>query len=55
MKNLEFKAVGRKDFMGFQWHRCIVDGVEVRKYHALDADHAREMHNQLMLVRNKNK
>ena len=42
-----FKAQGRKDYMGFQWYKCIVDGVEVRKYHALDADHALRMYNQL--------
>jgi len=47
MKNIEFKAVGRKDFMGFQWYKVIVGGVEVCKYHAQDADHARRMYNQL--------
>jgi hypothetical protein len=44
---MSFKAQGRKDYMGFQWYKCIVDGVEVRKYHALDADHALRMYNQL--------
>jgi len=46
MKNLEFKAVGKRNFMGFQWYRCIVDGIEVCKYRALDADHARRIHNK---------
>ena len=46
-KTVVFKAQGRKDYMGFQWFQCIVDGVKVRKYHALDADHALRMYNQL--------
>ena len=44
---VRFKAQGRKDYMGFQWYKCIVDGVEVCKYHALDASHALRMYNQL--------
>jgi hypothetical protein len=28
---VSFKAQGRKDYMGFQWYKCIVGGVEVCK------------------------
>jgi hypothetical protein len=41
---IKFKAVGRKDYMGFQWFQCSENGV---KYKALDASHALEMYNQL--------
>jgi hypothetical protein len=44
INKVEFKAVGRKDYMGFQWFQCSENGV---KYKALDASHALEMYNQL--------
>ena len=43
---VSFKAQGRKDYMGYQWYKCIVDGVEVCKLNALDVDHALRMYNQ---------
>ena len=27
-----FKAQGRKDYMGYQWYKCIVDGVEAIRF-----------------------
>lgn len=45
MKNkIKFKAQGRKDYMGFQWFVCNINGV---KYKALDAEHALAIYNQL--------
>lgn len=53
MKNVEFKAVGRKDFMGFRWYKCIIDGVEVCQYNASNEEHARKIHNQYSSIKNK--
>lgn len=45
-----FRKTGRKDYMGFNWFAVYLNGKPVMeqgvhlKYHALDMDHAREMH-----------
>lgn len=43
---VEVRAVGRKDYMGFQWFKIIVNGVLVSKFHALNMQHALAMHKQ---------
>jgi hypothetical protein len=47
MNNIQFQAVGKKDYMGFQWFYVVVNGVKGNKYKALDAQHALAIYNQL--------
>lgn len=50
---MEFKQLGRKNYMGFAWFGAYINGEKVMmqgvhlSYHALDENHAERMHKQL--------
>lgn len=51
MKNIEFKAVGKKGYDNFQWFQCFIDDLKGSKYKALNAEHARKMYEQISKIK----
>ena len=50
---VEVKGVGRKDYMGFQWFKIVVDGDVVCEFHALNIQHAMAMYKQYRSISSK--